>query len=169
MIEWYRTVFEAEVVHQDPALVFMTYDDEHHRFAFANLSLLKPEAKEGDRGDFGVNHVAYTYADAGDLMKTYARLKAAGIMPYWPVHHGISLSLYYKDPGGNRLELQVDCGTVEEANACMASEPFRTNPIGVGYDPDRLLEQYRNGVGEDILLRRPEGPVSAIPQEHGMT
>jgi len=55
MIEWYRTVFEAEVVHQDPALVFMTYDDEHHRFAFANLSLLKPEAKEGDRGDFGVN------------------------------------------------------------------------------------------------------------------
>jgi catechol-2,3-dioxygenase len=108
MIEWYRTVFEAEVVHQDPALVFMTYDDEHHRFAFANLSLLKPEAKEGDRGDFGVNHVAYTYADAGDLMKTYARLKAAGIMPYWPVHHGISLSLYYKDPDGNRLELQVD-------------------------------------------------------------
>ncbi len=170
MIEWYRTVFEAEVVHQDPALAFMTYDDEHHRFAFANLSLLKPEAKGmGDRGDIGVNHVAYTYADAGDLMKTYARLKAAGIMPYWPVHHGIALSLYYKDPDGNRLELQVDCGTAEEANAFMASEAFSANPIGVGYDPDRLLEQYKSGVGVDILLRRPEGPVSAIPQEHGMT
>ena len=128
MIEWYRTVFQAEVVHQDAALAFMTYDDEHHRFAFANLSLLKPECKGmGNRGDIGVNHVAYTYADAGDLMKTYARLKAARIMPYWPVHHGIALSLYYRDPDGNRLELQVDCGTVEEANAFMAAK--RSAPI----------------------------------------
>lgn len=107
MIEWYRKVFEAEVVHQDPAPAFMTYDDEHHRFAFANLSLLKPEGENiGERGDIGVNHVAYTYADAGELMKTYARLKAAGIMPYWPVHHGIALSLYYKDPDGNRMEFR---------------------------------------------------------------
>jgi hypothetical protein len=43
---------------------------------------------------------AYTYPDACDLMKTYARLKAAGIMPYWPVHHGIALSLYKRIPTG---------------------------------------------------------------------
>ena len=86
MIAWYRTVFEAEVVYQNPALAFMTYDDEHHRFAFANLSLLKPDSENlSERGDIGVNHVAYTYADAGDLMKLYARLKTAGIRPYWPV------------------------------------------------------------------------------------
>ena len=170
MIEWYRTVFEAQIVHQDPALAFMTYDEEHHRFAFANLSVLKPEGQGmGDRGDIGVNHVAYTYANAGDLMKTYARLKAHGIMPYWPVHHGIALSLYYKDPDGNRLELQVDCGTAAEAKAFMASEAFSANPVGVGYDPDRLLEQYESGVALDILLRRPEGLASGIPPEHGMT
>jgi catechol 2,3-dioxygenase-like lactoylglutathione lyase family enzyme len=34
MIKWYRTVFEAEIVHQDLALAFTTYDDQHHRFAF---------------------------------------------------------------------------------------------------------------------------------------
>lgn len=169
MVEWYRTVFEAEVVYQDPAFAFMTYDDEHHRFAFANLSLLKPEDKgPGERGDIGVNHVAYTYADAGDLMKVYARLKAAGIMPYWPVHHGIALSLYYKDPDGNRMEFQVDCGTVEEATAFMASEAFRANPIGVGYDPDRMLERYESGVSVDILVQRLEGPASPVPHEHGM-
>lgn len=38
MIAWYQNVFEAEVVHQDPALAFLTYDDEHHRFAFAILT-----------------------------------------------------------------------------------------------------------------------------------
>lgn len=170
MIAWYQTVFEAEVVHQDPALAFLTYDDEHHRFAFANLSLMKPEGERlGERGDIGVNHVAYTYADAGDLMKTYARLKAAGIMPYWPVHHGIALSLYYKDPDGNRMELQADCGTVEEANAFMSSEAFASNPIGIRYDPDQLLQRYESGVSADILVRRPEGAMSDIPLEHGMT
>ena len=44
MIAWYRDVFEAEVVYQNPALAFLTYDDEHHRFAFANLDVLKPAA-----------------------------------------------------------------------------------------------------------------------------
>lgn len=169
MIRWYQLVFEAEVVHQNPALAFMTYDDEHHRFAFANLAVLKPEAERpGERGDIGVNHVAYTYADAGDLMKTYARLKAVGIMPYWPVHHGIALSLYYRDPDGNRMEFQVDCGTVAEANAFMASEAFAANPVGVGWDPELLLEQYERGVDVEVLARRPEGAMSEIPVEHGM-
>ena len=44
MLAWYRAVFEAEVFHQDAALAFLTYDDEHHRFAFANLDLLNPAA-----------------------------------------------------------------------------------------------------------------------------
>ena len=41
MIAWYRDVFEAEIVYENPALAFLTYDDEHHRFAFANLDILK--------------------------------------------------------------------------------------------------------------------------------
>ena len=170
MIAWYEAVFEAQVVHRDPALAFLTYDDEHHRFAFANLSVLKPEGeRQGERGDIGVNHVAYTFADAGDLMKTYARLKAVGILPYWPVHHGIALSLYYRDPDGNRMEFQVDCGTVEEANAFMASDAFAANPIGIRYDPDQLLERYEAGTDVGVLARRPEGAMSEIPLEHGMT
>src|SRR3954454_2017612 len=120
MIAWYRDVFEAEVVYENPALAFLTYDDEHHRFAFANLDVLKPGGKSRDeRGEIGVNHVAYTYANVGDLMDTYVRLKRAGITPYWPVHHGTTLSVYYADPDGNRMEFQVDCGTVEEATALM--------------------------------------------------
>lgn len=170
MIAWYQTVFEAEVVHQNPALAFLTYDDEHHRFAFANLSIMKPEGERlGERGDIGVNHVAYTYADAGDLMKTYARLKAVGILPYWPVHHGIALSLYYRDPDGNRMEFQVDCGTAAEANAFMASEAFSENPIGIEYDPELMLEQFERGIDVGVLAQRPNGPPSPIPPEHGMS
>lgn len=170
MIAWYQTVFEANVVYQNPVLAFLTYDDEHHRFAFANLSALKPTNVEaGGRGEVGVNHVAYTYANLGDLLETYARLKQLGITPYWPVHHGMTLSLYYQDPDGNRLEFQVDCCTVEEANALMHSDGFAANPIGVAIDPEDLLARYRNGVPVEQLLIRPDGSVSPIPREHGLS
>ena len=168
MIAWYEDVFEARVVHQDPALAFLTYDDEHHRFAFANLDLLKPGGG-GDRGEVGVNHVAYTYASVGDLMDTYKRLKAKGITPYWPVHHGITLSLYYRDPDGNRMEFQVDACTAAEGEAFMASDAFAANPVGVEYDPDEVVAALERGEAPASLLSRRDGPPSPIPDAHGMT
>jgi len=82
MIAWYAKVFEARVQHRDDRLAFLTYDDEHHRFAFANLSVLQPDAAETDRrGVVGVDHVAYTYASLNDLFANYAQLKEQGITP----------------------------------------------------------------------------------------
>ena len=102
-------------------------------------------------------------------MDTYARLKRADIAPYWPVHHGTTLSLYYADPDGNRMEFQVDCGTVEEATALMRTPAFANNPVGVMYDPEALLERLQTGEEEKTLMAMPAGPPSPIPAEHGMT
>lgn len=162
MIAWYEAVFEARVVHRDPALAFLTYDNEHHRFAFANLDLLGKPGTEDERGRIGVNHVAYTYASAGDLLETYARLKNAGIEPYWSIHHGITLSNYYRDPDGNRMEFQVDA----EAGY-MDSPTFAANPVGVEVDMEALLAAHRAGRSEDELLAMPSGEMSAIPELHG--
>lgn len=165
MIAWYQAVFEAEVVHQDPALAFLTYDDEHHRFAFANLDVLKPDGGGADeRGSIGVNHVAYTYASVGELLETYAELKAAGIRPYWSIHHGITLSNYYRDPDGNRMEFQTDA-----EGGYMSTSAFAANPIGVEVDMEALLARYRAGGDPFELLAMPDGPMSPIPELHGMT
>lgn len=170
MIDWYQKVFEARVVYQNPVFAFLTYDDEHHRFAFANLAVLAPERVTSEnRDNVGVNHVAYTYANLGDLLFTYERLKQTGVTPYWRIHHGITLSLYYQDPDGNRMEFQVDCGTVEDANAYMQSDAFAANPAGVQIDPESLLVQYRSGVPAEQLLKMPKGQMSPIPREHGMS
>jgi catechol-2,3-dioxygenase len=173
MLDWYQNVFEARVVYQNPALAFLTYDDEHHRLAFINMSVFKPDGPNSvdtsAHGDVGVNHTAHTYASFSDLLKTYARLKQAGITPYWPIHHGITLSLYYRDPDGNRMEFQVDTCTVEEANTYMLSDAFAANPIGVAIDPETLLAQYRSSVPVEQLLIKPEGPGSSIPREHGLS
>jgi catechol-2,3-dioxygenase len=170
MVGWYERVFEAKVQYRNPALAFLTYDDEHHRFAFANLSVLDPAGAASDgRADAGVDHVAYTYGSLRDLVDTYLRLKRDGIVPYWPIRHGPTLSLYYKDPDGNRLEFQVDSyPTVEEATEYMRGEAYATNPIGVAFDPDELVEQLLGGVAESELVIRREGPPAPIPREHGI-
>lgn len=55
MLAWYQLVFDASVQYQNPALAFLTYDDEHHRFALANLELLHPDNSEtAQRGLIGV-------------------------------------------------------------------------------------------------------------------
>jgi catechol 2,3-dioxygenase-like lactoylglutathione lyase family enzyme len=169
MIAWYERVFGAHVVHGDAALAFMTYDEEHHRFAFANLDVLNPQGDQAaEQGQIGVNHIAYTFASAADLLETYERLEAHGITPYWPIHHGITLSLYYQDPDGNRLEFQVEACNAEEANAYMKSPVFADNPIGFKLDADELLARYRAGASEADLLALPDTEPSPIPPEHGI-
>ena len=165
MLAWYQTVFGAKVQYGNPALAFLTYDDEHHRFAIVNLDVLKPGGSEsGRRGSVGVDHVAYNYGSLHDLFETYARLKALGIAPYWCVHHGITVSMYYADPDGNQMEFQVDCfATGDEAQAFMQGPRWDANPIGVEYDPDELLAKLRAGVPEsDLLPRNAEAPASPI-------
>jgi len=170
MLSWYTTVFEARVQCQNPAFAFLTYDDEHHRFAFVNMSVLNPDGVEMDAtSKVGVNHVGYTFSSPGVLLENYERLKQAGITPYWRVHHGVTLSVYYRDPDGNRMEFQVDCcANAEEAHAYMHSDAFAANPVGVEIDPDVLLVQYRSGASAEQLLAMPVGPPSPIPTEHGM-
>jgi catechol-2,3-dioxygenase len=126
------------------------------------------EAKDMPSG-VGVNHVGYTFANPGELLETYARLKDAGIKPYWQVHHGVTLSVYYRDPDGNRMEFQVDCcANADAAHAFMYSEAFAANPAGVDIDADALLAQHRKGASAEQLLAMPVGSPAQIPAEHGL-
>ncbi len=165
MLHWYATVFGARVVSQNPAMAFLTYDDEHHRFAFANLDVLKPGSADKDRHDLvGIDHVAYTLGSLTDLFDQYAALKAAGIQPYWCVHHGLTVSMYYADPDGNQMEFQVDCfATKQEAVDYFGSPQMERNPVGVEFDPDEWLARLCAGTPAATLLRRQvHEPVSPI-------
>ncbi len=154
--DWYRTVLQATVTVEDPRLSFLSYDDEHHRIAFIGVPELPPR-EAGPQ--VGLHHVAFTYRSLDDLLRTYERLKRLGIEPYWPIHHGVTISMYYRDPDGNSVELQVDAfDTMEEAKAYMRSDSFRNNPTGVLYDPDELLRRHRAGEPFETLRQRPKLP-----------
>lgn len=49
--------------------------------------------------------------------------------------------MYYRDPDGNKIELQVDnFDDPDEANDFMAGEKYDTNPMGTDFDPDEWSE-----------------------------
>ncbi|MEU6745942.1 VOC family protein [Spirillospora sp. NPDC046719] len=167
MLEWYQKVFDARVQFKDEALAFLTYDQEHHRFAFVNLDLIDPDPAPEDRnrqGLVGVDHVAYTFASLRDLLENWDQLRAIGVEPYWCLHHGITISLYYADPDGNQMEFQVESyASAEEANAFMAGPGYAENPIGVEFDPADWLARLRGGAPQsDFLVRTVHQPVAPI-------
>jgi catechol-2,3-dioxygenase len=150
-IAWYQAVLGMEIVHRAEKIAFLTYDDEHHRLALAET----PVQTEKTPGAPGMDHVAYTLNSLGDLLATYKRLKAKGILPVWPINHGLTTSLYYEDPDGCRVEFQVEnLATKEELQAFMRSETFEANPIGVGFDPDKLVARYENGDPIEELVKQ---------------
>jgi catechol 2,3-dioxygenase-like lactoylglutathione lyase family enzyme len=160
VVAWYRTLLGADIVFRNERLTFLTYDDEHHRVAIINL----PDSTEGSREQAGVDHIAFSYRDLGELLATYLRLKAADILPVRPINHGPTTSFYYRDPDGLRIELQVDnFVSVDELKGYFQSADFAHNPIGVPVDPEQLVRDYRAGVPLAELLRRPALPAGASP------
>jgi catechol-2,3-dioxygenase len=150
-IAWYQTVLGMEIVHRAEKIAFLTYDDEHHRLALAET----PVQAEITPGAPGLDHVAYTLNSLGDLLATYKRLKAQGILPAWPINHGLTTSLYYQDPDGCRVEFQVEnFEKPEELRGYMESEAFAQNPIGVNFDPEKLVGRYEAGDPLDELHKQ---------------
>jgi catechol-2,3-dioxygenase len=158
--DWYLTVLQGRVVYEDPILSFITYDDEHHRIAIGAL----PGVEEREAGlRVGLHHTAFTYRDLGALLFTYRRLKERGIVPFWTINHGPTMSMYYRDPDGNRIELQVDnFAAAEEANDFMRVH-FAENPIGILFDPEELIKRYEAGVPLEELRERPPLPAGKTP------
>lgn len=164
MLQWYATVFGAEIVYRNPALAFLTFDDEHHRFAFADLETIAPGCGDSAQSPVGVDHVAYEVASLTNLLETWESLKAGGIQPYWCVNHGMSASLYYADPDGNQMEFSVDCfASKSECRDYFEGDKIGSNPVGAEYDPAEWLARLRNGESEAELLAIDLGdPVSPI-------
>ena len=158
--DWYCAVLGGQVIYENPNLSFVTYDDEHHRVAFVNFGPLAPRDTHTElmiktTEQPGLHHVAFTFGSMGEFLDNYVRLRDRGIRPFFCVNHGPTTSMYYRDPDGNRVELQIDnFASAEEGQAWMHSEAFDRNPIGVEYDPDALVTRFRSGVPVAELVKR---------------
>ena len=86
------------------------------------------------------------------LLSTYRRLKAAGKLPHWPISHGVTTSMYYRDPDNNRIELQIDnFATSAELDGYFHSRTFAENPVGVTYESAR---SWQNSLEPAVSVQR---------------
>ena len=156
MVEYYKTFLGAQVVYENEMLAFLSYDDEHHRIALVQV----PGTQAKAAASCGLEHTAFSFDSLQDLLLAYRQRKQKGIMPLWPVNHGPTTSIYYRDPDGNEIETQVDnFQDADEATEFMKSKAFAENPIGVDFDPEDFIKRLENGEGAEKLQKRVElGP-----------
>jgi len=149
--DWYLKVLDAHVVYENQFLSLMTFDEEHHRLGIVQL----PQPAARTPMTVGLAHSAYTFPSLESLLTKYEDLKKADIQPHVPVQHGPTTSLYYRDPDGNTVELQIDNFTTSEAaTEYMRGEEFHADPFGPSFDPDAMLAALRAGTTESELLTR---------------
>ncbi|CAN5323515.1 VOC family protein [soil metagenome] len=158
MARWYSAVLDASVTFQNRRLTFLTYDSEHHRVALVRMpALLRIPGRvwRTHRKFWGVDHIAFTYPSLNALTANYTRLANMGITPVWCINHGPTTSMYYEDPDGNRLELQVDnFSSNQQLLNWLSGGEFAANPIGVEFDPDELARLVAADTPLDELTRR---------------
>jgi catechol-2,3-dioxygenase len=62
------------------------------------------------------------------------------------------MSLYYRDPDDNGVELSIDNVEKSQWHEYMRNQ-LGKNPLGMSFDPDELARQYHAGVPESELRR----------------
>jgi catechol-2,3-dioxygenase len=85
------------------SLVFLTRDPrDHHQIVLVS-------GRPGERGFNPINQISFRAESLADLRELHRAIRAtAEVTEIAPVSHGNALSVYFRDPEGNRVEVFID-------------------------------------------------------------
>ena len=93
---------ELDTPHGAVCIVFLTRDPrDHHQIVLATG---RPAGEHFNC----INQISFRMADFAGLREMYRVIQAEKATEVSPVSHGNALSVYFRDPEGNRIELFVD-------------------------------------------------------------
>jgi catechol-2,3-dioxygenase len=93
---------ELDTPHGKVALVFLTRDPrDHHQIVLASG---RPQSLPFNP----INQISFRVEDFSGLRELHRAIQGEAVSEISPVSHGNALSVYFKDPEGNRIELFVD-------------------------------------------------------------
>jgi catechol 2,3-dioxygenase len=109
---WYEDLLGLQVYDYRPgAAAFLSADSEQsHEVALMRVG---DDAPLQQRGQVGLNHMAWRLESLDDLKEFYGRIKERGIKPEFVGDHGISLGIYMRDPDGNGVEVYYELPRAE--------------------------------------------------------
>ncbi len=92
------------VAENERGMVFFSTDvkDNHHMLA---LVPGKDGAATPTPDHIGMQHVSFELGSFAELQEAYRRFKENGVPVEYTTYHGVTKSVYFFDPDGNRLEL----------------------------------------------------------------
>ncbi len=157
MIAWYELVTGAHVNFKDKTAAWTTNDEANHRIAFLAVPGLKDDPQKTFHN--GMHHCAFEYDSFADLMTSYDRMRKQGVEPAFCLDHGLTISLYYRDPEGNFVELQCDSfSDWKLSTEWMRTSPdFARDPIGTFFDPAKVFEAFTAGADFETLHKSMRG------------
>lgn len=105
--EFYTRILGLHTYHAAPGrAVFMSADKEmSHEVA---VMAVGPDAPLQQKGQVGLNHVAWMVDSLDELKELYQRLKDNNVPLDHISDHGLSLGIYFRDPDGNGLEVSYE-------------------------------------------------------------
>lgn len=153
LAKWYADLLGAKIVFESPAITLVTYDEEHHRIGFATLPPAEGTMTHRVAGQPGISHFAFGYESIKALLECYEAATKRGQEPVVSIHHGMTMSFYWKDPDGNNVETFVEClPDAQAAMDYMNSPEFVRNPVGQPLDGEALLARMRAGATDEELM-----------------
>jgi catechol 2,3-dioxygenase len=122
--KFYTEVLGFEVSLRRPFGTFLTCGKIHHELA---LFQAPEDAQPVAEGRLGLNHFAVQLEDADALKEAYQYLKAHDVTIHRLVDHGMTKSVYFFDPDGNRIEFFCNATETAEAGLALMRSPDRKN------------------------------------------
>ncbi len=123
--KFYTEVLGMDVMNESPELgiIFLANNRrDHHELALLQIG---PQAESPSARAIGLLHVAFRLRNEEELREAYKELKQHSVPISFTVNHGITKSVYFRDPDGHELEVYCDNSPEEYAklpNSYMGAE-----------------------------------------------
>ena len=154
MVAFYELVAGLQPVYYAQHAAWLTNDEANHRIALLRLPGVHPPVDKPH--SVGLHHTAFEYDSFDGWIDNYVRLRDAGVTPKICLDHGMTISMYYQDPDGNGVEIQVDAFNdwTLSKEWMWGSQEFSEDQIGPQFDPEKLLAAYRAGATPQEIHER---------------
>ena len=130
--KWYADVLGMDIMYYNEKgkMAFLSFGTQHHDIAVVKA----PE--DAILGSPGISHTAMQIEGGLDeLTQLYQRMKDRGVEIDFTTDHGLSKSVYFFDPDGNRLEIYCETMTTEEGIDFMRAGRAGRDPLELETTP----------------------------------
>jgi len=135
---FYTELLGMDIMMEIPAIraVFLANDRrDHHEIALFEVG---PTAEGLRPNQIGLAHVAFRLRNEKDLRAAYAEFKEKNVPISFTVDHGVTKSIYFRDPDGH--ELEVYCDNSPEEIARLANPYMGMNKLEFAPDDPGLAD-----------------------------